>query len=106
MGPASPDFLTGKSGEVGLGLPLGITAWLSYLGMGWSILRKREKSNNLPLWAFTGLYFIWQSISWVRSMRYQMLIYPALALFAGWGLVKLWTAREKIKSGSSRSSRS
>ncbi len=82
---------------MGAGAALGITAWLSYLGMGWSILRNREKSNNLPLWAFTGLYFIWQSVSWVRSMRYQMLIYPALALFAGWGLVKLWTAREQIK---------
>jgi len=81
----------------GLGLPLGIVAWLSYLGMGWAILRKRDADKNLPLWAFTGLYFIWQSVSWVRSMRYQMLIYPALALFAGWGLVKLWSAREEIK---------
>ena len=81
----------------GLGLPLGIMAWLSYLGMGWTILRKQDGGKHLPLWAFTGLYFIWQSVSWVRSMRYQMLIYPALALFAGWGLVTLWSAREEIK---------
>ena len=81
----------------GLGLPLGITAWLSFLGMGWVILRKRDWGSHLPLWAFTGLYFIWQSVSWVRSMRYQMLIYPALALFAGWGLVQLWSARETVR---------
>ena len=80
----------------GLGWPLGVCAWLSYLWMGWLILHKQEWHRHLPLFAFTGLYFVWQSFSWVRSMRYQMLIYPALALFAGWGLVKLWTARKSL----------
>lgn len=78
----------------GLGLPLGLFAGFSYLGMGWQILRKKDWRIHLPLWAFTGLYFFWQSISWVRSMRYQMLIYPALALIAGWGLVMLWQRRK------------
>ncbi len=86
----------------GLGLPLGILASLSFLWMGYQIIRKRNWQPHLPLWAFTGLYFIWQSISWVRTMRYQMLIYPALALFAGWGLVKLWLTRESIKLWSIR----
>jgi len=86
----------------GLGLPLGIFASLSFLWMGYEIVRKRDWHLHLPLWAFTGLYFIWQSISWVRTMRYQMLIYPALALFAGWGLVKLWSTREAIKLWSLR----
>jgi len=80
----------------GLGLPLGLFASMSFLWMGVLILRKRNWQRHLPLWAFTGLYFTWQSISWVRSMRYQMLIYPALALFAGWGLVRLWSARKGI----------
>ncbi len=80
----------------GLGLPLGLFATLSFLTMGYFIIRKRDWQQHLPLWAFTGFYFIWQSLSWVRSMRYQMLIYPALALFAGWRLVKLWSARESI----------
>ncbi|MEA3326485.1 MAG: DUF2298 domain-containing protein [Chloroflexota bacterium] len=81
----------------GLGLPLGLFACLSYLGMGWQILRKQNWHKHLPLWIFTGLYFIWQSASWVRSMRYQMLIYPALALYAGWGLYQLWSRREAVK---------
>jgi len=81
----------------GLGTPLGVFAWLSYLGMGWQILRKKDWRIHLPLWAFTGIYFVWQSFSWVRSMRYQMLIYPALALIAGWGLVKLWQVRDDLK---------
>jgi len=81
----------------GLGAPLGVFAWLSYLGMGWAIIRKRNWQVHLPLWAFTGFYFLWQSLSWVRTMRYQILIYPALALFAGWGLVQLWSARNIVK---------
>jgi YYY domain-containing protein len=81
----------------GLGLPLGLWASVSFLWMGVLILRKDNWRHHLPLWAFTGLYFTWQSLSWVRSMRYQMLVYPALALFAGWGLVRLWSIRKGIK---------
>jgi len=83
----------------GLGWPLGLFAWLAYLGMGWQIIKKQDWHLHLPLWAFTGLYFVWQSVSWVRSMRYQMLIYPTLALFAGWGLVRLWTTRKALRLG-------
>lgn len=83
----------------GLGLPFGLFAWIAYFGIGWQIGHKRRWKSHLPLWSFTGLYFLWQSFSWVRSMRYQMLIYPSLALFAGWGLVRLWSAKEKIKLG-------
>ncbi len=80
----------------GLGWPLGILAWLAYLGMGWLIIRKIDWQKHLPLWLFTGLYFAWQSFSWVRSMRYQVLIYPLLALIAGWGLVWLMSARKTL----------
>ena len=83
----------------GLGLPLGILTLLSTFGMGYAILRKKNWRQHLPIWAFTVLHFIWQSLSFVRTMRYQMLIYPTLALIAGWGLVKLWSIREDIKLG-------
>jgi YYY domain-containing protein len=83
----------------GLGWPLGIITLLSYLGMGVLILRKSGWRRHFPLWAFTGLHFVWQSFSWVRSMRYQMLIYPLLALIAGWGLVSLWSARHRFQIG-------
>lgn len=81
----------------GLGWPLGIFAVLSYLGMGYLILRKVEWRRHLPLWTFTGVHFLWQSAAWVRSMRYQMLIYPLLAMIAGWGLVQLWSVRREIR---------
>ena len=81
----------------GLGIPLGVVSWVSYLVMGWILIRKKQWESHIPLWIFTGLYFIWQSFSWVRSMRYQALIYPSLTLFAAWGLVQLWSNRDAWK---------
>ncbi len=81
----------------GLGAPLGIFTWFAYLVMGYLIVRKIGWRLHLPLWAFTGVYFVWQALSWVRTMRYQMLIYPLFALIAGWGLVAIWAYRGEIK---------
>lgn len=78
----------------GLGIPLGLTALISFVVMGIRIIKNSLRDRLFPLWAFTGLYFLWQSLSWVRSMRYQMLIYPALTIIAGWGLVQLVSARK------------
>ncbi len=86
----------------GLGWPLGLAAWGSFVGMGILILKRIKWQKHLPLWLFTGFYFVWQSLSWVRTMRYQMLIYPALALFAGWGIVSLISITKLIKIGSFR----
>lgn len=82
----------------GLGTPLGLFAWLAYLVMGYLILNKKSWRQHLPLWAFTGLYFTWQALSWVRTMRYQVLIYPLLCLVASWGLVSLLSQRRDIKA--------
>ncbi len=78
----------------GLGLPLGLLAWGAFLWMGWRIV-KGQWRQHLPLWIWTGAYFIWQSVSFTKSMRYQLLIYPTLAIIAAWALVALW---EKGKS--------
>ena len=80
----------------GLGWPLGLLTWLSFIGMGILIFAKVDWRRHFPLWAFTGAHFIWQSFAWVSSMRYQMLIYPLLTLIAGWGVVKLWSVRRDI----------
>ena len=81
----------------GLGWPLGLSAWLSFIGMGVMIFTKKDWRRHFPLWAFTGGHFLWQSFAWTRSMRYQMLIYPTLTLISGWGLVKLWSIRRHFK---------
>ncbi|MCZ7551580.1 MAG: glycosyltransferase family 39 protein [Anaerolineales bacterium] len=73
----------------GLGLPLGILAWAGFLWAGWRLLtrwnrRTPEWTSHALLWSWTALYFIWQSLQLNPTMRYQMPIYPNLAIFAAW----------------------
>ena len=71
--------------EWGLGLPLGILAWTGFLWMGWRIL-KGEWRNHVLLWSWTAIYFVWQSFQYNPTMRYQLPIYPLLAMMAAWAL--------------------
>lgn len=66
----------------GLGLPLGILAWIGFLYMGWRVL-KGEWRHAL-LWGWTAAYFLWQSMQFNPTMRYQLPIYPMLAMLAAW----------------------
>ncbi len=79
----------------GLGLPLGILAWAGFLWMGWRILRG-EWRQHLLLWAWTGGYFLWQSLQWNPTMRYQLPIYPLLAMMAAWFVFTLIGAKFKL----------
>jgi len=73
----------------GLGLPLGLLATAGYLWMGWRILRGRWREYGI-LWGWTGAYFLWQGLSFTRAMRYQIPIYPLLALIAAWMAFECW----------------
>ena len=66
----------------GLGLPLGILAWGGFLFMGWRIFKGEWR--HLLLWGWTAFYFTWQSLQFNPTMRYQLPIYPLLALMAAW----------------------
>ncbi len=73
----------------GLGLPLGLTAWAGFAWMAWRSVKGDWKKHLLILfWA--AFIFVTQSVNPVRAMRYQMPIYPALALIAAWFILKLW----------------
>ena len=71
----------------GLGLPLGILAWAGFLLMGWRILKGEYK--HLLLWGWTAFYFLWQSLQFNPTMRYQLPIYPLLAMMAAWFVFEL-----------------
>ena len=71
----------------GLGLPLGILAWIGFIYMGWRII-KGEWRHAL-LWGWTAAYFIWQSLQFNPTMRYQLPIYPLLAMMAAWVVFEL-----------------
>jgi len=71
----------------GLGLPLGILAWIGFLYMGWRIIKGEWK--HALLWGWTAAYFLWQSLQFNPTMRYQLPIYPLLAMMAAWIVFEL-----------------
>ena len=70
----------------GLGLPLGILAWAGFIVMGWRILKGERR--HILLWSWTALYFGWQSLQFNATMRYQLPIYPLLAMMAAWIVIE------------------
>jgi YYY domain-containing protein len=85
----------------GMGLPFGLAAFGGFLLMGWRIFTANWKKHVL-LWGWTGVFFAWQASSWVRAMRYQVLIYPMFAIIGAWGIFAIWE-KGKIVSRSRRS---
>jgi YYY domain-containing protein len=87
----------------GLGLPLGLLAWTGFLWVAWRLLtqwksNRDEWLRHALIWGWTAVYFIWQSLALNPTMRYQLPIYPTLAIFAGWAVVALYDY--KRESGS------
>jgi YYY domain-containing protein len=80
----------------GLGLPLGVVAWLAWGWAAWESIRGRWQRHLIPV-VWTGVHFIWQSTGFTPSMRYQMPIYPTLALMAAWGLWHAWDKTAEIR---------
>ncbi|MBN2047870.1 MAG: hypothetical protein JW750_08520, partial [Anaerolineaceae bacterium] len=78
----------------GLGLPLGILSVVSFLWMGWKMIRGDWKPYLL-LWSFTFVYFAWQSTNFNSMMRYFTQIYLPLGLIAAWGIVELWNTGKR-----------
>ncbi len=73
----------------GLGAPLGVTACL---GLVWAMVRSLQgnwRKHLLPVIWIPG-YFIWQAAGFTQAMRYQLPIYPFLAMMAAWGLWRAW----------------
>jgi YYY domain-containing protein len=73
----------------GMGIPFGLAAFAGFLMMGWRILTANWKRHIL-IWGWTGVFFTWQAVNWVRAMRYQVIIYPMFAIIAAWGIFAIW----------------
>lgn len=77
----------------GLGWPLGLLAWF---GWAWALVRSIRgdwRRHLIPV-VWTGGYFLLRSIGTVTTMRYEIPVYPTLALMAAWGL---WDAWERLR---------
>lgn len=73
----------------GLGLPLGVLGWASFVWMGIRMF-KGEFRQHIFLWLWTAVYFAWQGIGFVTSMRYLLPLYPVMGMLAAWGILSLW----------------
>jgi YYY domain-containing protein len=80
----------------GLGVPLGILAFAGFIWAGWRML-KGDWERHVVLWLWGGFYFVWQSLQFNPTMRYQMPTYPILAIYAAWGVVELWNFKKRQK---------
>ncbi|MGC9395996.1 MAG: DUF2298 domain-containing protein [Anaerolineae bacterium] len=81
----------------GMGLPLGIAAWLGWGLMAWRLVRKREW-QHLLIWVWGTLFFLYQATLWVKSMRYLLPVYPVFTIFGAWVLMRgaqqwVWSRR-------------
>ena len=77
----------------GMGLPLGIAAWASFLVAGLRFVRPRHNPaddlrwRHVVPWLWVALYFAWQGGGFNPSLRYFLPIYPQLIMFAAWGAI-------------------
>ncbi len=82
----------------GLGLPMGLLAWAGFALMAWRMF-KGGWLKHILLWSWTAAYFAWQSIQWNPTMRYQLPIYPLLAIIAAWAVVWLYDRGQGTEDG-------
>jgi YYY domain-containing protein len=73
----------------GLGIPLGLAVWFAWWLMGWQLIRKGMVAHLLP-WFWMSMTFFYQSVQFVKTVRYLLPIYPTMALMAAYGLIWLW----------------
>lgn len=96
----------------GLGVPLGVTAWLGVIWMVFRLFQTWRKRRTQPETGSPGiknwdliliplawvlLTFLWQGMQFVKSVRYFLPIYPFLAMFAACLVVGAWDWAEGRK---------
>ncbi len=90
----------------GFGLPLGLVAWGAWAWAGSGIARARPQwTRHLIPFAWVLVIFAWLGGRWVTTMRYFLPIYPPLALFAAWALVRLVAAAWRAYRADPRAAR-
>ncbi len=85
----------------GLGLPLGLIAWAGWGLALWEMFQGRWRRHFIVV-VWTGAYFLWQSWGFTPAMRYQIPVYPTLAIMAAWGLWRAWEKTSEIRAGRRR----
>lgn len=75
----------------GMGITMGVMAWLGFTWSGYRLARGRQFSTrNILIFAWVFVYFAWIGDLWVMTMRYYLPLYSSLALFAAWAVYELY----------------
>ena len=82
----------------GMGIPLGLAACIGLLVGLRQLLRGRRWWAYLIPVVWGGLYFLYQSTQWTKSMRYLLPVYPVLCLLAAAWLVAVWRGNRAQKA--------
>lgn len=86
----------------GLGLPLGLASVAGFALAAVEFVRRRTTTLLLPL-VYVSVTFVYHAANFVKFMRYFLPLYPFLALFAAYLLVRLWR-RATIQDSAARPS--
>ena len=80
----------------GMGSPLGVLAWAGWL---WALIRaiRGDWQRHLIPVVWTGTYFLWRGSGFTSAMRYQLPIYPTLALLASWAFWEAWDRTQNLR---------
>ncbi len=73
----------------GLGLPLGVAAWVGFAYAAYRVVSKREWQHLLIV-VWVGVTFAYTGQQFTKNMRYFLQLYPFLCLLAAWVLFELW----------------
>ncbi|NLG49335.1 MAG: hypothetical protein GX552_04395, partial [Chloroflexi bacterium] len=73
----------------GMGLPLGVAVWIAWGLMAYELFKK-HRWEHLLVWTWMTFTFFYQSVQFVKTVRYLLPIYPTMALVGAYGLVRLW----------------
>jgi YYY domain-containing protein len=75
----------------GMGIAAGIACLFGFFWALWRIIRaKPDWTSHLLLVSWIGLYFVFMSTRWVKSIRYFLPLYPFLFLLGSWALIEIW----------------
>lgn len=82
--------------RIGMGWPLGLWGWFAFGWAIWEIIRGNRRSAQLLLLVvWITLYFTWQGVGWVKTMRYFLPVYAFLIILGAWAI---WTVWDRVQA--------
>ena len=81
----------------GMGVIFGVFSIIGLFMMGGKLIKGEWKRYGL-LVGWNAIYLLWQAVRWNPTMRYFLLVYPTLAITAGWFVdyILLTMSKKKI----------